>query len=297
MPIPHPPEPPPFREVHPAEAELLVAQGKVHVLDVRSPGEYQQAGHIPGALLLPVDLIAAGPATLPRDGKPILVTCEHGIRSVHAATLLGRAGVAPVLNLAGGMSCWNGPREHGPVAPAALPGPAAWLLENSDLLPWGGKALDVACGWGRHALLLAAAGFHVTAMDRDAGRIAFLRTTARNLDLPVVAMEADLETGAVDLGEAAHDLVLVVNYLHRPLFPALIRALKPGGLLLYETFSVDQAAREEGPDNPEFLLQHDELARLAASLDMVRQREGEHDGRAVASVAALKPAGRESAAG
>ncbi len=277
-----------FREVDPEEAARLVRDGAVRLLDVRSPAEYA-GGHIPGAALLPVDLIASAPATLEPEGKPWLVYCEHGVRSLHAARILVQAGFPDVINMSGGMSAWRGPREHTAADPAAMPGPASWLLQNSDLLPWGGKALDVACGAGRNALLLAGAGLSVTAVDRDAGVIARLAQVARRLQLPLQAHASDLEMAGADLGEGAYDLVLVIHYLHRPLFPALVRALRPGGLLLYETFTTAQAARGR-PTNPDYLLRPGELAQRVSGLEIVRQREGEFEGRMVAGVAALRPA-------
>ena len=86
----------------------------------------------------------------------------------------------------------------------------------------------------------------------------------------------------------AYDLVLVFHYLHRPLFPALVRALAPGGLLLYETFTAEQALRGK-PKNPDFLLEPGELRKSVASLVVLREREGEFEGRMVAGVAARKP--------
>ncbi len=272
--------------ISPREAERLVAEG-AHVLDVRTPEEFEHLGHVPGARLLPSDLVACAPAVLPEDGRPIVVCCEHGVRSRQAAAFLVRAGVPGVVNMAGGMSRWTGPRERGP---GAVDGPSSWLLLNGDLLPRRGRALDVACGRGRHALLLAGAGFRVRAVDRDAARIAALSEMAERLGLSVEAEVLDLETGAADLGTEEYDLVLVVHYLHRPLFPSLVRALAPGGLLLYETFTTAQAARGK-PTNPDFLLDPGELVRLAAPLEVLRQREGEFDGRMVASVAARKARG------
>ena len=108
------------------------------------------SGTFAGAWLLPVDLIASAPAVLPEDGRPVLVYCEHGVRSVAASRLLSAAGIDRVLNLAGGLAVWTGPREFGP---GVLRGPSSWLIQNADLLPRGGKVLDVACGGGRHALL------------------------------------------------------------------------------------------------------------------------------------------------
>ena len=64
----------------PEEAERLLALGAI-VLDVRTPREHEELGHIPGALLLPVELVAAAPAALPDDGRPVVVVCEHGVRS------------------------------------------------------------------------------------------------------------------------------------------------------------------------------------------------------------------------
>jgi tellurite methyltransferase len=271
------------RDVDPAEAERLVAAGSVHVLDVRTPEEHRRLGHIPGAILLPVDLVVSGAATLPRD-RPLLVHCEHGVRSVYACELLERAGFADLVHLAGGLSVWNGPRAFDE---APIDGPSSWLLETADLLPRErGRALDVACGRGRHALLLASAGFAVDAVDRDQAALAFLRATADRLELPVSTARVDLEN-APSLERDAYALVVVFHYLHRPLFPALVASLRPGGLLLYETFTVDQAGLGR-PRDPAHLLEHGELARLVSPLDVVRHRDGAHEGRQVAAVAARR---------
>lgn len=279
--------PPEFRSIDPAEAESLVRGGAVRVLDVRTPEEFVSLGHIPGAALLPLDLIPSAAATLPRDGRPILIYCEHGVRSAHAARFLARAGFDNLLSMAGGLSRWSGPRDFTPGEGFAPLGPSSWLLENADLLPRGGSALDLACGSGRHALLLAGAGLEVRAIDRDAALLGALRATADRLHLPVTVEEIDLETPGVDLGIARYDLILVVHYLHRPLLPAILGALRKSGVLLYETFTIGQAARGR-PTNPDFLLQPGELPRLVAPLSILRQREGEFEDRMVAAVAARK---------
>lgn len=278
-----------YESVDPSRAERLVRDGAVRVLDVRTPAEFTSLGHIPGALLLPVDLIPSGAATLPRDDRPLLVTCEHGVRSAHAADFLARAGFEGVLNMAGGMSQWRGPRDHSPGSLYSEAGPSSWLVECAGLLPPGGSALDVACGRGRHALLLAAARFPVRALDRDEEAIRELAAIASRLGLPVTAEVIDLEVPGVELGHEEHDLIVVFRYLHRPLFPALIRALRPGGLLLYETFTRGQAGRGR-PSNPDYLLEESELPALVAPLEILRRREGEFDGGIVSAVAARKPA-------
>jgi tellurite methyltransferase len=273
----------PYTTIDHAEAQRLIAEGAVTILDVRTPGEYEQLGHIPGAWLLPVDLVASAPAVLPDDRKPVLVYCEHGVRSVAASRLLSAAGIETVLNLSGGLSVWSGPREFGA---GVLRGPSTWLLENADLLPRGATVLDVACGRGRHALLLASAGFTVSAIDRNPEAIDFLQTTAERLSLTIDTAVVDLETDPPPaLPSAAYDAVLVFNYLHRPLLPALRDAITPGGRLFYETFTTRQAERGH-PRNPAFLLRDGELAELMSPLTVMRSREGEFDGRFIASIIA-----------
>ena len=278
-----------FRTIDHNEARRLLASGDVTVLDVRTPGEYAQLGHIPNAWLIPVDLAASAPAVLPGDRQPVLVYCEHGVRSVAASQLLASAGVADVLNLAGGLSAWTGPREFGA---GVLRGPSSWLIETADLLPRGGTVLDVACGRGRHALLMAVAGFTVRAIDRNPEAIAFLRETAERLSLHIDAAVIDLETDSPPRLGSGFDALLVFNYLHRPLMPLLRDAVKPGGRIFYETFTTRQAERGH-PRNPAFLLKEGELAELMAPFTVLRSREGDFAGRFIASIVAERTPGTE----
>jgi rhodanese-related sulfurtransferase len=275
-----------YRTIDHHEAMQLLERGDATVLDVRTPGEYEGLGHIPGAWLLPVDLVASAPAVLQSGDRPVLVYCEHGVRSVAASRLLVAAGMSDVLNLSGGMAAWSGPREFGP---GVLRGPSPWLIENADLLPRGGRVLDVACGRGRHALLMASAGFRVHAIDRDPDAIAFLEQTADRLSLQLQADVTDLETEPPPgLGSGEYDVVICFNYLHRPLMPAIREAVKPGGLIYYQTFTTRQAERGR-PTNPAFLLREGELADLVAPFAVLRAREGEFDGAFIASVVAGRP--------
>ena len=269
----------------PEQGLALVAAG-AFVVDLRPPRPFAEDGHVPGAVRLPMEALASAPALAPEDGRFLLFVCEHGSVSRRAAALLADAGVAPVGWLAGGMARWSGERALGAKPPC---GPSAWLVSNALLVSPGARTLDVACGRGRHALLLASAGSLVRAVDRDPLRVARLRDSARRLRLPLDAEVLDLEQGEVSLGEEEWDLVLVFNYLHRPLFPALQRALRPGGVLLCETFTVEHARRHGRPSQQRHLLEPGELPRLVAPLEVLRRREGEFDGRYVASVAARKP--------
>jgi tellurite methyltransferase len=165
--------------------------------------------------------------------------------------------------------------------------PATWLVMNRTWLPASGTALDVACGRGRNALWLAQHGFVTTAVDRSAVAVAELNAVAQRDALPIRATFVDLEEGVPDLGEAAFDVIVVFHYLHRRLFPALVAALRPGGVLVYETFLRAQGARGK-PTNPDFLLEPGELPRLVAPLEIRASREGDFEGRMVSAVVAVR---------
>lgn len=171
--------------------------------------------------------------------------------------------------------------------PVAAPEPSQWLLESLSLIPRDGTVLDVACGRGRHALLLARSGWRVHAIDRDLAALEDLRATAEAAELPITIEVLDLEDGTPSLGHQRYGGVVVFNYLHRPLLPAIIDAIAPGGVLVYETFTAGQAERGH-PKNPAFLLQQGELPQLVKPLEILRSREGEFDGNLLASIVAAR---------
>jgi SAM-dependent methyltransferase len=166
--------------------------------------------------------------------------------------------------------------------------PATWLTSHRSLLPATGDSLDLACGSGRHAIWLAEQGFRTLAVDRDAAVIGSLSQEAARRGLSIETRVVDLESGEPFLEPDSFDLIVVVHYLHRPLFPALVRAIRPGGALVYETFTRAQAARGK-PTNPEFLLEPGELPLLVRPLEVAASREGDFEGRSVASVVAIRP--------
>jgi SAM-dependent methyltransferase len=140
---------------------------------------------------------------------------------------------------------------------AAQDRPSAWVERWAGRVHAGGTVLDVACGSGRHARFFAARGHAVAAVDRDAAAVAALR------QIPdVTILCADIEGGPWPYAGRAFDAVVVTNYLHRPLFPALLDALAPGGVLIYETFAAGNE-RYGRPSNPDFLLRPGELLEVA----------------------------------
>lgn len=158
------------------------------------------------------------------------------------------------------------------------PAPAKFLMEHIHLLPKG-EALDVAAGRGRNALYLASLGYRVEGIDRDEQAVADLTTAAqqRRLNLTVRCVDLEADPNVPQKFPKEHyDVILVFFYLYRPLFPALLQALKPGGILVYETFLIDNHLRHQHPRRKEFCLAHNELLRLTAGLRALHYEEGEH---------------------
>lgn len=149
--------------------------------------------------------------------------------------------------------------------------PSAWVRRFAALIRPGGTVLDVACGSGRHLRWLAAQGWAVTGVDRDAAALEPLREVAEIL-------VADLEGAPWPLPGRRFDGIVVTNYLWRPLLPALLDALGEGGVLIYETFMLGNEAYGK-PSNPEFLLRPGELRAVAraAGLREIAFEEGYAD--------------------
>ena len=138
--------------------------------------------------------------------------------------------------------------------------PSDWVQRWAPLIVPGGWVLDVASGSGRHTRWLAARGHPVDAVDRDAQALTALAAVSG-----VATYCADIEIGPWPFQPGDYAGVVVTNYLHRPLFPHLIAALAPRGVLIYETFAAGNE-RYGRPSNPAFLLRPGEL------LDVVRGR-------------------------
>ncbi|HEU4760597.1 MAG TPA: class I SAM-dependent methyltransferase [Dehalococcoidia bacterium] len=171
-------------------------------------------------------------------------------------------------------------------------GPAVWLVRNVGLLPASGRALDVAMGTGRNALYLASRGYEVTGIDISLVAVTRCRAEAQRRGLRLDAVCADVESYEPE--RAAYDIVLDFYYLERALCPRLVEALRPGGVLLFETFTLAQRRFGWGPQQEAFLLRPGELRRLFPELAVLAYREevveGESDRgpKAVASLLGRK---------
>lgn len=166
--------------------------------------------------------------------------------------------------------------------------PSHWLRRWTPPSP--GHALDLACGSGRNLRWLVAQGWQVCGVDRDTTATAPLRGLAEIID-------ADIENGPWPLAGRQFDLVVVCNYLWRPLIEPLRAAVAPGGLLVWETFA-DGHQRLGRPSRPDFLLQRGELLRALADWQIAGFEDIEETGvnpRVVQRVAAIRPRPGENA--
>ena len=135
--------------------------------------------------------------------------------------------------------------------------PSAWVARFAGLIP-AGRVLDLACGGGRHARLMAGLGHAVLAVDRDTAALAAasgpgIDTLAFDLEHPAAASHPDWP-----LLPGVFAGIVVSNYLHRPLTLPLLDSLAPGGILIYETFAAGNGQFGK-PSNPDFLLKSGEL--------------------------------------
>ncbi|MDY6965673.1 MAG: methyltransferase domain-containing protein [Halobacteriota archaeon] len=164
--------------------------------------------------------------------------------------------------------------------------PSQFLVDNIELLPRG-RALDLAMGNGRNAIFLAKMGFEVEGVDISREAIISVQEAALKAGVTIKSEIADLK-GDYPIEEDAYDLIICFNYLQRSLIRQIKDGLRRGGMIVYETFIVDQA-RFGRPKNPDHLLKHNELLHMFQDFRCLRYREGVIDDRkAVASIIAEK---------
>lgn len=170
--------------------------------------------------------------------------------------------------------------------------PSRLMIEFSGLLPRNGLGLDVASGAGRHAVYLAERGLTVIAVDRSAEGLKRGGELARERSAMVEWVEADLEQ--FELPASRFNVICCFYYRQPSLYAKLAQALRPGGILFYETYTREQLVFPNGPRNPEHLLAPLELARAFRSLEVVFYREV-WKSRGVASLVARRPDGTAKA--
>ena len=144
------------------------------------------------------------------------------------------------------------------------------LAENAFLLPKVGAALDLACGLGGNALFLAKRGLKTKAWDISEVACDFLQKKAHLEELEVDVQPRKIDTNC--FFDCHFDVIVISRFLDRSLCHGIISALKPGGLLFYQTYCREKTS-SQGPSNPEYLLAENELLELFSPLRTVFFRE------------------------
>ncbi|MFC2047513.1 class I SAM-dependent methyltransferase [Chloroflexota bacterium] len=164
--------------------------------------------------------------------------------------------------------------------------PAQFLVENIEILPRG-RVLDIAMGTGRNTIYLAKVGFSVEGVDMSPEAVNTALELARKAGVSVKAQVANLEDNYL-IKNNAYQVIMCFNYLQRSLISQVKDGLRKGGMVVYETFIVDQAHFGK-PKNPDYLLKHNELLNMFRDFRCLRYREGIIEGpRAIASMIAQK---------
>ena len=148
--------------------------------------------------------------------------------------------------------------------------PSQVLYEHAYCLPKQGKALDLACGLGGNALFLAEHDLQVDAFDISPVALANLQTQAQKKSLSVTTRQCNITSNC--LPPEQYDVIVISRFLDRSLCNAIMAALKPEGLLFYQTFTRSKLD-QQGPSNPDYLLDANELLTLFSSLSLVFYQE------------------------
>ena len=172
--------------------------------------------------------------------------------------------------------------------------PHRLLLDHLDLFQSPDQSLpvlDLACGTGQNGLMLARQGIPVVFADKSATALDVVKQCLAKDALPGRIWQLDLERpNTRPFSGQGFSAIIGFRYLHRPLFPAIKKAVEPGGLVVYETFTTENL-RFGRPNNPEFLLQPGELRTVFQDWQILFQFEGvlHEPDRAVAQIFASKP--------
>lgn len=166
--------------------------------------------------------------------------------------------------------------------------PVPLLQEYRHVLPEKGRALDIAAGEGRNAVYLAGLGLDVDAVDISRVGLKKAEALARQRGVSINTIVADLED--YSLGEEQYDVIIDFYYLQRNLIPRIKRALKPGGVVLFETYTVDFLTMPAGQGfKREYLLEPDELRHMFDELEILHYVEQTGPKKAIAQLVARKP--------
>lgn len=161
--------------------------------------------------------------------------------------------------------------------------PVPFLKQNVHLLPKG-KALDIAIGEGRNGVFLATQGFEVVGLDISEKGLTKAHQLAKQNGVSIETQVVDLEN--YHLEKNAYDVILLMYYMQRDLWPQINDALKPGGMAIIETYNVDHLKHQKF--NPKWLLKTNELIEAFKDMKIIRYQAYEDSDQAYSSIIVQK---------
>ena len=161
--------------------------------------------------------------------------------------------------------------------------PVPFLTQNIHLLPKG-RALDIAMGEGRNGVYLATQGFEVVGLDISPKGLAKAHQLAEQNNVKIETRVVDLENHRLE--KNAYDLILLMYYMQRDLWPQIKEALKPGGMAVIETYNIDHL--KHARFNPKWLLQPNELVNAFKDMKIIRYQAYEDSDQAYSSIIVQK---------
>ncbi|UCH91971.1 MAG: methyltransferase domain-containing protein [Nitrospirota bacterium] len=197
--------------------------------------------------------------------------------------LLNTLSLVPVFGAEEDKARWN--KKYDTEKYIAGRNPIPFLQNHTDLLPRG-KALDLAIGEGRNGVYLATQGFQVTGVDISEVGLKKAQALAAEKGVTLATIVADLEQ--YDIPPNTFDVIICAYYLQRDLFPKIAAALKPGGIALIETYTMDHL-QYRPRFNKAYLLEPNELLTMLPGLRVLRYQEVDTGEAAFASILAQKP--------
>jgi SAM-dependent methyltransferase len=263
------------------------------ILDTRPAADFV-AGHVPGAASIPLEELKARSHELPPSSTPLDIVDDEASRIQAAATILrGRGHDVRALRCSAQSLTQRGPSRM------RLWRPNAFLVECLDRIsaaddgdrpgrPSCRRALDVACGAGRDAVYLAMRGFDVEAIDILPEAIERAVDLAARHHVTLRARVCDVRQIVLPAG--AYDLISVMRFLHRPLWPRLRQALAPGGYLICEAYHMTNLRTGLPPRKRQHLVDSGELVAAMQGLEVLVVADPvKHDGRALSRLLARRP--------
>ncbi|HKQ46881.1 MAG TPA: methyltransferase domain-containing protein [Phycisphaerae bacterium] len=264
------------------------------VLDVRDPASFERL-HRTGAVNIPLEELGRRMHELPARDTPLVIFDGQEARAMSAAERLHRAGRNIAKVAFGDAWLHEGPTRTGPSTSQLWSphGIVCEAIEHAKPL-WGHvagrRALDIACGTGRDAIYLATQGLHVDAWDILPDALERCDDLALRNGVLVQTACRDVEAQGQIIAPDVFDIIVCVNFLHRPLMPQIAAGVQPGGLVAYETFVEPQRERFGKPAREAHVLKPGELSTWFVGWEILTHREGPAGPRRiVAGLIARKP--------